>query len=165
MDSADDTTFAYTPMSRSQIVDQRYRLQSIDLQGVPVQVVITAVSFQGLEELAPVLHLANGSFKRLALAPEQREALIRVTQSTLCTDWVGCQIALYPGIAQTPADVVIVSPGALRQRQWPILRAPPQASTLKRAIWPLVLVSLALLFVFLLERSEIGFEQILSLFP
>ncbi len=148
-------------MSRSQIVDQHYRLQSADLQGMPVRTVITAVSFQGLEELAPVLHLANGSFKRLALAPEQREALIQVTQSTFCDDWVGCQIELHP----SPADLLILAPGTPRQRYRPNLRALPKALTIGRAIWPLLLVGLVLLLVFLLERSETLFEQILSLFP
>ena len=152
-------------MSRSQIVDQHYRLQSADLQGVPVQAMITAVSFQGLEELAPILHLADGSFKRLALTPEQRQALIRVTQSTFCADWVGCQIELQPSVEQGHARLLIVVPGSPRLRYRPLLRMGNMVLILSRAIWPLLLVGLILLIVLLLERSETLFEQILSLFP
>jgi hypothetical protein len=50
-------------MSISPIVDANYRLQAVDLEGMARHVVIANVTYQGVEEMTPVLHFV-GQTKR-----------------------------------------------------------------------------------------------------
>jgi hypothetical protein len=83
-------------MSRAMVVDQRYRLQADDLHGATFHVVIQGITFQGLEDLAPVLHFAGAPAKHLVLDEDLRRELIAMTQSSLFDDWIGRTVELRP---------------------------------------------------------------------
>jgi len=93
-------------MSISPIVDTSYRLQPADLQGAPRQVVITNVTYQGVEEMTPVLHF-EGQSKRLVLSPQQVSQLIELTGTTLFQQWVGIPIILKPQISKRDSTILI----------------------------------------------------------
>lgn len=82
-------------MSLSDIVDERYRLHAADLDGLPIAAVISNVTYQGVEELSPVLHL-EGFQKRLVLSKAQSQDLMRITGSAIFSDWIGQRIELRP---------------------------------------------------------------------
>jgi hypothetical protein len=82
-------------MSISDIVDERYRLHVADLEGRPTRAVIVNVTYQGVEELSPVLHL-EGFAKRLVLSSTQSQELMRITGTAILSDWVGHQVELRP---------------------------------------------------------------------
>ena len=72
-------------MSLSELVDEGYRLDAADLQGKQNQVVISNVSYQGVEEISYVLHF-EGIPKRLTLNHEQWRQLAETTGSTQSRD-------------------------------------------------------------------------------
>ena len=78
-------------MSISPLVDADYRLYAADLAGMARQVVIANVTYQGIEEMRPVLHI-EGQTKRLVLSPEQVNQLIEITGTALLSRWIGIAI-------------------------------------------------------------------------
>jgi hypothetical protein len=82
-------------VSLSAVVDERYRLTPADLNGRARQVMIKAVTFEGVEQFTPLLHF-EGVARPLALDPEQRIDMAAVAHSTLTADWVGVALVLYP---------------------------------------------------------------------
>jgi hypothetical protein len=82
-------------MSISPIVDANYRLHPADLEGVARRVVIANVTYQGVEEMTPVLHFV-GQTKRLVLSPEQVGQIIDITGTPLFPQWIGVPIILQP---------------------------------------------------------------------
>jgi hypothetical protein len=95
-------------MSISPVVDASYRLQPADLQGAPRQVVISNVTYQGIEEMTPVLHF-EGQSKRLVLTPEQVSQLIAITGTTLFQQWLGTAIVLKPQIRKDDSTILILA--------------------------------------------------------
>jgi hypothetical protein len=91
-------------MSTSPIVDANYRLQPADLEGVPRQVVIANVTFQGLEAMMPVLHFA-GQTKRLVLSPDQVREMVEITGTTLFPQWIGVPVILKPEVVQKQTTI------------------------------------------------------------
>lgn len=77
------------------MVDERYRLTPADLNGRARQVMIKAVTFEGVERFTPLLHF-EGVARPLALDPEQRIDMAAVAHSTLAADWVGVALVLCP---------------------------------------------------------------------
>jgi hypothetical protein len=89
-------------MSLSNIVDEQYRLRVEDLQGRARRVEIANISYQGVEELSPVLHFV-GMSRRLVLNERQSQAMIDLTGSPRFADWVGYTIELRPAkVASQP---------------------------------------------------------------
>lgn len=82
-------------MSISPIVDAEYRLLPEDLIGLPRHVIISNVTYQGVEEMTPVLHF-EGQTKRLVLSPEQVAKIIDITGTILYPQWIGVAIVLQP---------------------------------------------------------------------
>ncbi|MEZ4864044.1 MAG: hypothetical protein R3C14_22185 [Caldilineaceae bacterium] len=82
-------------MSLAPIIDREYRLHPQDLQRGPVRVTIQNVSWQGLEQASPVLHLREFTQKRLPLDRTQCQALIAMTGTTLYQEWIGHSLILY----------------------------------------------------------------------
>ena len=76
-------------MSISPIIDQRYRLYPVDLGRDDWCVTIQNVSWQGLEQVAPLLHLREFPTKRLLLDPIQQQELQEITNSLQWADWIG----------------------------------------------------------------------------
>ena len=81
-------------MSISPVIDARHRLQPHDLGRQEQVVTIRNVSRQGLERLAPLLHLREIRDKRLLLDPIQCQELAEITGTTNQADWIGRQVLL-----------------------------------------------------------------------
>lgn len=92
-------------MSLSELVDEGYRLDAADLQGRQNQVVISNVSYQGVEEINYVLHF-EGILKRLTLNHEQWRQLAETTGSIESRDWIGAKVVVAP---QTEAGVTSIA--------------------------------------------------------
>ncbi len=80
-------------MSRSEIVDAEYRLQPADLPGPSTRVVIANVSYQGVEQMVPVLHF-EGMTKRLVLTPDLVQRIVNLTGTPIFSRWVGITLVL-----------------------------------------------------------------------
>lgn len=149
-------------MSRSAIVDQRYRLQAADLSSSVWRVAIHSVSWQGVEELTPVLHFDAAALRNLALDASQRRDLIRATQSSLCSDWIGRSVELRRTGSADGVTISIRPPTPKRVYRPPRLRAQSKPD------WPallwLALFLLAMLALFWLNNSADAFQSILELF-
>jgi hypothetical protein len=108
------------------VVDQRYRLQADDLHGATLHVVINAITFQGLEDLVPVLHFADAPAKHLVLDEDLRRELIAMTQSSLFHDWIGRTVELRPVRQDGDVRIRLIAAGrpgildahVLRLRRW-----------------------------------------------
>jgi hypothetical protein len=80
-------------MSISEIVDAEYRLHPGDFADGPQRMTIANVSYQGVEQLAPVLHL-EGTTKRLVLSPDQVQRLVNLSGTPTFSDWIGMAVIL-----------------------------------------------------------------------
>ena len=80
-------------MSISEIVDQEYRLQPADVAGRPRRLVIANVSYQGVEQLAPVLHF-EGMTKRLVLSADSVRDLVNLPGTPIFSNWIGITVVL-----------------------------------------------------------------------
>jgi hypothetical protein len=112
-------------MSRSPIVDADYRLHAADLAGQPRQVIIANVTYQGVEEMVPVLHF-EGQTKRLVLSGEQAAQLLAITGTVLHQRWIGLPLILQPPKhlpnADDPAEITIHAPAAnVRGQPMPVV--------------------------------------------
>jgi hypothetical protein len=107
-------------MSISPLVDAGYRLQPADLEGASRQVVIANVTYQGVEEMTPVLHFA-GQTKRLVLSPQHVEQVIKITGTTLFQQWIGATLVLQPRITKNDSAIWIHAAGpGRRARPMPV---------------------------------------------
>jgi hypothetical protein len=147
-------------MSRAPIVDERYRLQPADLAGSAQRVLIQQVSFQGLEEMTPVLHFAGPLDKPLALNASQRRELIDLLHSSLCDDWLGQAIELRPARRSVGPEIQIVVPSRSSLGHTPVRRR--RSFSIGPSLWALLLLVAALAAVYWLERAEILIELILD---
>ena len=82
-------------MSISPTVDENYRLRAADLEGLARQVEIANITYQGVEEMAPVMHFV-GQSKRMVMSPEQVNEMLEITGTVLAPKWVGTRILLQP---------------------------------------------------------------------
>jgi hypothetical protein len=151
-------------MSRSHIVDERYRLQAADLGSGPVRVLISGVSFQGVEELAPVLHFRGPVRKRLVLNATQRRELIALTHSSLCSDWVGRQVELRPIRSNQQAAITILAPTRPQARLIEADEVGRQGYLPVRTVLLLLLLGLLMAFAFWLEQATDPFRLLFDLF-
>ncbi len=90
-------------MSTAPVIDTRYRLRPEHIGRSGVFVTIQNVSWQGVEELAPLLHFREFPSKRLLLDPQQQQALMQITNSTETRAWIG-QVLLLQVVATVPTD-------------------------------------------------------------
>ena len=93
-------------MSISPVVDAEYRLQPEDLVGLPRHVIISNVTYQGVEEMMPVLHF-EGQTKRLVLSPEQVARIIDISGTILYPQWIGLAIVLQPPTDRMDDSIII----------------------------------------------------------
>lgn len=141
-------------MSISPIIDERYRLRPTDLGRGSVQVTIQNVSWQGVEQLCPLLHLREFPQKRLLLNGRQMQSLIEIVGSTQDHDWIGYTIFLQ--VEQKDDELTIVlHPFTAAHEQNPRRLRPRRQ--LREAGRTLLLVALLILIfglVFLLDRMD-----------
>jgi hypothetical protein len=149
-------------MSRSTVVDQRYRLQAPDLGGIPQRVIIGAISFQGLEELTPVLHFEGLPNKHLVLNSAQRQELIRLMHSSLCSDWVGRPVELRAIQVDQAAPIVLAAPTTPQVLHERMAHPRKRGRALSSSWWMALVLLLMLAALLLLERSETVFRFILQ---
>ncbi len=83
------------PISISDTIDIRYRLQPADLGGNPRSVLVRAVTLQGVETLTPLVHF-EGLARPLALDLNQRIQIAEIARSHLLVDWIGLPLVLRP---------------------------------------------------------------------
>lgn len=102
-------------MSFSSTVDYRYRLIAADLGGRPRTVMVTRVSYQGVENLQPMLHF-EGIAKPLALDATQRLVVSQIARSTAVSDWVGLMMELHPVEQEHRSWIEVTPVGAKRKR-------------------------------------------------
>ena len=139
-------------MSISSVIDERYRLHPRDLGRSSLQVTIQNVSWQGVEQLNPLLHLREFAQKRLLLNQRQMQRLIEIIGSSLDHDWIGHTIQLRAEYDDGELIIALYPMAATHEHftpQHPLFQLHETTRTL------LLLALLGLLFglVFLLENS------------
>lgn len=141
-------------MAHTHTVQTRYRLNPKDITAARVAVTIQNVSYQGLEDLNPVLHLAEYPGKPLVLNRQQCAELSKVTQSALPAAWIGRVIVLQ---VQNQADPPVIGITAPQQQPVPIVTSRPRANHYGK-LWSILLLFLILAAafgaVYLLERLD-----------
>jgi len=144
-------------MSISPVVDEAYRLHPRDLGRSRVQVTIQNVSWQGIEQLQPLLHLREFPQKRLLLTGRQVQTLITIASSIRERDWIGHTILLLveyedgePTITLTPFSAAVGHAPQVYPR--------PQLPERGRTILLLLLLALLFTLVFLLENSPLFWQ-------
>lgn len=95
-------------MSISAAVDEGYRIHLADLDGQEWEWVITNVSYQGVEEMSPVLHL-QGLSKRFVLDAEQSRQMMALTRSPIPEEWIGATIRVAPKQTADNGSIAITS--------------------------------------------------------
>jgi hypothetical protein len=107
-------------MSISEIVDAEYRIHASDLHKKESEWIVSNVSYQGVEDLAPVLHL-HGITKRLVLNPLQSRQMMALTRSSIPEEWIGARIRLeVTSVADTATIAITAAEMPTRRRQWPL---------------------------------------------
>lgn len=102
-------------MSFSDAIDDKYRIHAADLDSRTHRLVISNISYQGVEEMRPVLHF-EGLTKRLVLTQQQSYDMIRLTHSSIPTEWIGETVLLEPVHVGGDAVIEILSPWAKMPR-------------------------------------------------
>ncbi|MCE7981309.1 MAG: hypothetical protein DYG89_08975 [Caldilinea sp. CFX5] len=114
-------------------------------------VTVQNVSWQGVEQLHPLLHLREFPQKRLVLTQQQTQSLIEITGSTLAQDWIGQRLVLVA--AYEDGEPVIMIRLAPPTMQAPVGWRPPiHLEETGRTLLLLLLLALIFLLVFLLDR-------------
>ncbi len=142
-------------MSISPVIDSRYRLHPHDLGRRERVVTIQNVSQQGVEVVAPLLHLREFPGKLLLLEPIQCQELAQITGTTHQPAWIGHQVLV---AAQSDVDrlrIHLFDPTVLSDQIQPPPRHPARrfrthsprqfAETLRGSL--LLLLLLGLLFI------------------
>lgn len=161
-------------MSTAPVIDIRYRLRPEDIGRSGRYVTIQNVSWQGVEQLAPLLHLREFPSKRLLLDPQQQQTLMQITGSTETRTWVG-QVLLLQVVAvpetgtttplETNADlwrIQLFSP-----TQMPTILARPRlpwqlSDQTRKTLLLLLLLLLLFLAVTILDSSESAWQWLLG---
>lgn len=142
-------------MSISPIVDADYRLHIADLQGQARQVVIANVTYQGIEEMVPVLHF-EGQTKRLVLSAEQAAQVIQITGTPLFERWVNTSVILRPHITKTESRIIIQPINPKRKAQ-----AMPTYVSEDRRGWYLALALVGILLTISTAYAMLNIENIM----
>ena len=104
-------------MSQSEVVEARYRIHAADLQGRQRKWVVSNISYQGVEDMAPVLHI-EGMSKRFVLDPEQSRQMMSLTNTLMPDEWVGATIRVAP-VAAADSDKIVITAADLPRRSAP----------------------------------------------
>lgn len=142
----------YVRGERSAAITSAYRLQPDDLPVGQHLATIRGVTTQGVETLTPLAHI-EGLTLPLALAPEDVDALVRMSGSPFASDWVGRKVELRVVRVDGQRIVRLYAPGAAGP---PIDRPPrpaPRRRGLRTALGFVLILALALLAVYLVEQG------------
>lgn len=141
-------------MSRARVVDQRYRLQAKDLGNTPVVVKICNVSYQGLEQLTPLLHFDGYPGKVLAPDQQQCRDLIRLTHSALCNEWIGHTVLLRPAQQEGATTLMIETPTTPKTDLPSLTPRATHWGALASTLLLLIILGVALGAAYLLEHLD-----------
>lgn len=147
-------------MSISEIVDAEYRLQPADVAGRPCRLVITNVSYQGVEQLAPVLHF-EGMTKRLVLSADCVRDLVNLSGTPIFSNWIGITVVLESSRVDGVESIGIVAAENSPYAQHAV-NTRPDYSRADRLILVTVGVVIVLGLLYALRTLPV-FEQLLSL--
>lgn len=139
-------------MSISSVIDERYRLHPRDLGRSSIQVTIQNVSWQGVEQLNPLLHLREFPQKRLLLNQRQMQRLLEITGSTLERDWIGHTLQLRSEYDDGEL-IIALYPMATTREYFAPHRPILQLHETTRTLFLLAILGLLFVLVFLLENS------------
>lgn len=142
-------------MSISPVVDANYRLHPTDLDGAPRRVIIANVTYQGIEEMTPVLHFV-GQTKRLVLSAEQVEQVIAITGTLLYSRWVGTPLILSPDTVGQATTISIQPVSGRRGQPMPV-----QLSEDRRG-WILALTVVSILLLISATFAILNLETLLA---
>jgi hypothetical protein len=135
------------------VVDGRYRLQPADLPTPLVRAQVRAVTLQGMEAPALLLHL-TGLPKPLVLDSPNRETLLTLTGTSIFESWVGRELELHVVGAPGAQRIVVTPPGAPPPRPPSSeLRGRSSRSRLTTTLFVLLVLLLVLLAVYWIERG------------
>jgi hypothetical protein len=155
------------PISISDTIDIRYRLQPQDLGGQPRPVLVRNVTLEGVEMLTPLVHF-EGLARPLALDLEQRMQIADIAHSNLLVDWIGLPLILRPerqGAFETirlaPAQGRRARPLPLSSTGW--ARKPANRRRIMRVLLMTFLLAAAFAAVTYIETLG-GLDQLPSLF-
>ena len=140
-------------MSISPIVDEHYRLHPSDIGRGSIQVTVQNVSWQGVEQLHPLLHLREFPQKRLLLNQPQVQSIIEIVGSTLAQDWIGHRLVLAVQY-QSGEPVITLHSAAPTNVEPPAWRPALHLSERWRTLLLLLLLVLLLVLVFLLDNAN-----------
>jgi hypothetical protein len=143
-------------MSISPTVDANYRLHAADLEGIARRVIIANVTYQGVEEMTPVLHFI-GQSKRLVLSPDQVGQLVDVTGTTLFRQWIGLPIILQPHTTKQESLIRLKAVGPNQHAQPMPVYVPDD-----RRGWYLALIVVGLLLATSAIYAALNFTTILT---
>jgi hypothetical protein len=140
------------------VVDERYRLLPADLNGRPRQVMIKAVTFEGVEQFTPLLHF-EGVARPLALDPAQRIDMAALAHSTLTADWVGVALVICPVRGDEGETIALLPLDAGGRRApepgWtPRRDVPGPRRSLRPVLLLLALLALAFAAAYLVENLD-----------
>lgn len=137
---------AHQPAPPARVVDLHYRLQPEHLASGNVQVVVRAVTSQGIEELVPLLHF-EGIARPLLLDAANLTAMRAIAGSPLPVDWPGQTLALRVVAEEGASHIRIIAPKAhVPAPSRPTPPRPPLFST--RNLWATLLLLLVLTAAF-----------------
>jgi hypothetical protein len=134
-------------MAKSEIVDAKYRVHADDLNGQRHEWVIANVTYEGLEELSPVLHI-EGLTKRFVLDQEQSHQMMSLTHSFIPDDWVGARIWVAPTVTAEDEKILITSADMPERSRWPRLGS-ASIGPAPLSVWLtllIIVITLALIF-------------------
>jgi hypothetical protein len=155
-------------MSLSETIDTQYRLHPADLGGRARTVFVARITFDGVEELTPLVHF-EGMARPLALDAQQRIQMAHIARSALLADWIGMALVLRPVRAEGEEtirlhgleDRIRVQP----VRAWHSRRpfAPVSRRTVLRTALVVLLVAALVATISAVERVE-NLDALLDVF-
>jgi hypothetical protein len=153
-------------MSTSSVVDERYRLQAVDLAGKRVTATVSNVSLQGLERIQPVLHFHHIP-KRMVLDDAQSDAMARITDQAIIEAWIGAHVALRPTTDEAGRPTIAIEAAdanAVDARALPAPRRQAPTLSWRQPVLLLLLLALAWGTIYLVENGATILSDIQQLF-
>lgn len=154
-------------MSLSDTIDTSYRLHPADLGGRARTVLVFRVTYEGVEELTPLVHF-EGMARPLALDADQRIQMAHIARSMLLADWVGTALVLRPARDEGADTIRLhaleerIPAAARRATGWGLGPRFPARSALRLLLLAL-LIAAAFAAVTWIEQAP-NLEQILNVF-
>jgi hypothetical protein len=145
-------------MSISPVIDEHYRLRPADVGRSGVHVTVQNVSWQGVEQLQPLLHLREFPQRRLLLNQQQVQSMIEIVGSALAQDWIGHRLLLIAEYddGELVITIRLAASASAAITPW---RSPLHLHETGRTMLLLLLLALLFAFVFFLDQSNVLWQR------